>query len=96
MIYLEPGVYVRVKESYQAPAPYPLKNNFSETRAYRVFCIFTLSESSEAYLIVSNDDDKLFFISNRHWRFVALNTDATSSYFDLPKSFFEEHYYSTH
>jgi hypothetical protein len=66
---LLPGLFVRI-EPYKgnAPKPYPLDSGFSEGTAYRVLGVYTPSETAEAYLIMSNDRDELWFISNRHCR----------------------------
>lgn len=66
----EKGLYIRIEQmtGNRAPAPYPLESGFSADLAYRVIGIFSPSETSEAYLILSNDSDQIWFISNRHVR----------------------------
>jgi hypothetical protein len=68
VIIFEEGLYVRVKELSNGPKPFPLQSGFSETRAYRVVGAYNASESSDAFFILSNDRDELWFICNRHLR----------------------------
>jgi hypothetical protein len=72
MLTLEPGLYIKIVEFDKAPPPYPLQSGFNEHTAYRVLGMFNASESSEALLILSNDRDEIWFISNRHVRTVVL------------------------
>ena len=73
MIAFESGIYVRIETCLQAPPPLPLVSNFSEDTLYRVLGIHAPSETSEAYLILINDLDQIWFISNRHTRFSRLD-----------------------
>lgn len=84
MITLCPGLYVTVCEMQgeRAPQPRPLSNGFSAHTAYRVLGLHTPSETSEAYFILSNDRDEVWFVSNRHFRTHALLPDQTA--FRLP------------
>jgi len=77
MIYFEPGIYVVVEqiEDERAPHPLPLASGFSTHFAYRILGIYTPSETSEAYFILANDDDEIWFISNRHFRAYKILTD---------------------
>lgn len=70
MIYVEPGLYVSIKqmEGERAPHPLPLASGFSHAYVYRVLGVYSASETSEAYFILSNDTDEIWFISNRHLR----------------------------
>jgi hypothetical protein len=70
MITVETGLYVRIEEMQgeRAPQPRPLASGFSRDVAYRVLGVHAPSETSEAYLILANDRDELWFISNRHVR----------------------------
>jgi hypothetical protein len=68
MIAFEEGLYVRIQELTNGPKPYPLQSGFCAENAYRVVGIYNASESSDAFLIMSNDRDELWFISNRHVR----------------------------
>jgi len=70
MITIADALFVVVKEmeGERAPRPLPLSSGFSEHVAYRVLGVHSPSETAEAYLIVSNDRDEIWFISNRHFR----------------------------
>lgn len=67
-IFYEPNLYIRIVEFENGPAPLPLENGFRTDRAYRVLGIYTASESGEAYIILPNDREEMWFISNRHIR----------------------------
>ncbi len=67
-IYIEPGLYVTVKQLPNGPTPRPLESGFSQGNAYRILGMESFSESAEAYFILSNDRDEVWFISNRHFR----------------------------
>ena len=70
MLTFEPGLYVRIAqlEDERAPQPLPLASGFTEGAAYRVVGMHCASETSEAYLILVNDRDELWFVSNKHVR----------------------------
>ncbi len=70
MMYIQDGLYVRIQEDQvpTAPLPKPLQSGFSREFTYRVLGAFSLSESGEAYFILANDRDEIWFISNRHLR----------------------------
>lgn len=74
MICYETGIYVRIEEmaGERAPMPKPLASGFLMSQAYRVLGIFNPSETSDAYLVLSNERDELWFICNRHLRTVAI------------------------
>ena len=72
MIALENGLYLRVQELPNGPKPFPLQSGFSPETAYRAIGLFNPSETSDAYFILSNDRDEVWFICNRHLRTVAL------------------------
>jgi hypothetical protein len=72
MLTLEPGVYVRIVELPNGPTPLPLASGFNADTAYRALGLFNPSETSDAYFILSNDRDELWFICNRHARVVGL------------------------
>lgn len=72
MIYVESGVYVRVSELENGPMPRPLQSGFSEGTQYRVLGMESFSETGEAYCMLSNDRDEMWFISNRHFRVVGV------------------------
>lgn len=68
MLWLEQGHYVRIEEMAGGPQPLPLKSGFSKGVAYRMVGMFNPSETSEAYMVLVNDRDETWFISNRHLR----------------------------
>jgi hypothetical protein len=70
MISIADALFVVVKEmpGERAPRPLPLSSGFSEHVAYRILGVHSPSETGEAYLILSNDRDKIWFVSNRHFR----------------------------
>lgn len=72
MIFLESGLYLRVEQLADGPHPWPLKSGFSTGRAYRALGCYSASETSEAYFVLSNDRNEVWFISNRHFRTYAL------------------------
>lgn len=83
MIYIEPGLYLRVEQAAQRPHPLPLENGFSVDIAYRALGIHSPSETSECYFIVVNDRDETWFISNRHFRVVGLFPEKRNLRFPL-------------
>jgi hypothetical protein len=86
MIYIQPGLYLVVEqlESETAPPPAPLQSGFSTDVAYLALGAFSLSESGEAFFVLSNDRDEIWFISNRHLRTHVLLRDSTA--FRIPLS----------
>ena len=70
MIYLEPGLYLRVQQLSERAHPLPLESGFSLDVAYRALGIYSPSETGECYFILANDRDETWFISNRHFRVV--------------------------
>lgn len=58
-----------------APKPYPLDSGFSLYTAYRALGMYNPSETADAYFILSNDRDEIWFICNRHLRTVGLFPD---------------------
>ena len=82
MTSLEPGLYVRIEELDNGPKPFPLTSCFSIGQAYRALGLYNPSETSDAYFVLSNDHDEIWFISNRHIRAYALLPDERS--FTLP------------
>lgn len=71
--YLQDELWVRVEQSERpnAPHPLPLPNGFSSDRIYRVLGLHCPSETSEAYFILCNDRNEVWFISNQHFRVAA-------------------------
>lgn len=78
MIHIEPGLYVTVVQTTErrAPQPLPLESGFSTHYAYRVLGVYSPSETSEAFFILSNDRDEIWFISNRHLRAYKINRQS--------------------
>jgi hypothetical protein len=72
MTSLEPGLYVRIEELANGPKPLPLASGFSSGQAYRALGLYNPSETSDAYFVLSNDRDEIWFICNRHVRSFAL------------------------
>ena len=72
MVSLEAGLYLSVVELENGPKPFPLQSGFNETTAYRALGLYNPSETSDAYFVLSNDRDEVWFICNRHLRTVAL------------------------
>lgn len=79
MIWMEPGVYVRVEplQGARAPQPQPLDSGFVKETAYRVLGMHTPSETADAYVVLSNEDDQIWFICTRHLRVVGVLPTAT-------------------
>ncbi|MBA3961341.1 MAG: hypothetical protein H0X40_05495 [Chthoniobacterales bacterium] len=84
MIDVREDLYVVIEqlETTLAPQPKPLNHGFSKDVSYLVLGAFSLSESSDAFFILSNDHDEIWFISNRHLRTYKLLPGATA--FRLP------------
>ena len=84
MIHIQEGLYVVIRqlETTLAPQPKPLSHGFSQSVAYLVLGAFSLSESGDAFFVLSNDRDEIWFISNRHLRTYQLLPGATA--FRLP------------
>ena len=80
---LECGLYLRVQEMKNGPKPLPLQNGFSLGTAYRALGLYNPSETSDAYFIMSNDRDEVWFICNRHLRTYGLLPDEMSFRFVL-------------
>ena len=72
MTLIEPGLYLRVEEMINGPKPLPLLSGFSKGRAYRALGLYNPSETSDAYFVLSNDRNEVWFICNRHLRTYAL------------------------
>jgi len=88
MLWMEQGLYLRVEEL--PGGPLPLLSGFSLTTAYRALGCFNPSETSDAYFILSNDRDEVWFICNRHLRTVVMRHDCTA--FRLPLSSLDERF----
>lgn len=71
-ISIKSGLRVRIEElkGDNAPRPLPLSSGFSVGKTYEILGMHVPSESSEAFLILKNDRDEIWFVSNRHVRLV--------------------------
>jgi hypothetical protein len=80
MICLHPDLFVTVEQldGERAPQPRPLASGFSKGTAYRVLGLHSPSETSEAYFILANDRDEVWFVSNRHFRAHGIVPGATA------------------
>lgn len=69
-VYLQEPIWVVVQESDRpnAPVPRPLSSGFSKSKAYRVLGLHCPTETSEAYFVLCNDRNEVWFISNQHFR----------------------------
>jgi hypothetical protein len=83
VIYIEPGVYVRIQELANKAHPLPLQSGFSNDRAYRALGLHSASETSECYYILVNDRDETWFISYRHLRVVGVFAERRELSFSL-------------
>ncbi|ERH48237.1 hypothetical protein O203_19180 [Ectopseudomonas chengduensis] len=78
MMFFEQGLYLRVEELPDGPKPLPLESGFSTGNAYRAMGLYNPSETSDAYFVLSNDRDEVWFICNRHLRTHVLQPQETS------------------
>jgi hypothetical protein len=78
--YIRPNVFVVIEQlsGQFAPRPLPLENHFSEGKRYEILGLHCPSETGEAYCILKNDLDQMWFISNRHLRIVEPQVDLTT------------------
>lgn len=69
-ICLQEDLWVTVEQlqGARAPQPLPLESGFSPQSRYKVLGVHCPSETSEAYFVLCNDRDEVWFISNRHFR----------------------------
>lgn len=84
MLTLEEGLYVRIQELDNGPRPFPLESGFNMRTAYRALGLFNPSESSDAYFILANDRDEIWFICNKHLRVVCVNKASQAFRTPLP------------
>lgn len=82
MIQFEKDVYVHI-EQVENVHPKPLENGFYVNTLYRVFGIFSASETSEAYFILCNNENQFWYISNRHVRFSGIYKNYTAPHISL-------------
>lgn len=83
MTSFESGLYLRVQEMENGPKPLPLQSGFSLGRAYRALGLYNPSETSDAYFVLSNDRNEVWFICNRHLRTYALMPEEKNFRFNL-------------
>lgn len=88
MISIVDALFVVVQQmgGERAPRPLPLSSGFSEGVAYRILGLHSPSETGEAYLILSNDREEIWFVSNRHFRTLDLRPDTTALRLNLSAS----------
>ncbi len=89
MTLIEPGLYLRVEEMENGPKPLPSVSGFSTGCAYRALGLYNPSETSDAYFVLSNDRDEVWFICNRHLRTCALMPDERKFRLSLPEQMTE-------
>lgn len=85
MIYVDPRLYVEIVpfNGPASPAPHPVnQGGFDLDRIYKVIGVYSPSETSEAYFVLSNPRREIWFISNRHCRAYGL---FDSDLMSLPK-----------
>ena len=75
MTSLQPGLHVRIEVRDRCPELFPLSSGFSAGQAYRTLGLYNTSETSEAYFVLRNDRDEIWFICKRHDRANALLPD---------------------
>ncbi|MFC6590729.1 hypothetical protein ACFP81_00875 [Deinococcus lacus] len=80
MLAYNSDLFVRIEEveGDRAPVPKPLSSGFSPERAYHVLGVYNPSETSDAYFILCNDREELWFICQRHLRFAGLHSSAAA------------------
>jgi hypothetical protein len=71
MLTLDTHLFLRISQLENGPRPLPLESGFTLNTSYRALGMFNPSETSDAYFILSNDRDEIWFICNRHLRTVA-------------------------
>ena len=71
MLTLDTNLFLRINQLDNGPRPLPLESGFTLNTSYRALGMFNPSETSDAYFILSNDRDEIWFICNRHLRTVA-------------------------
>lgn len=78
MMFFEQGLYLRVEAMQDGPKPLPLDSGFSTGNAYRAMGMYNPSETSDAYSVLSNDHNEIWFIGNRHLRTHVLKPEEKS------------------
>ena len=87
-VWIRPEVKVTISqlEGQFAPRPLPLENHFSEGVEYEILGLHCPSESGEAYCILKNDRNEMWFISNRHLRISSVGRGLESGAMRLPNA----------
>ena len=62
MLTLESNLFLTICQLDQGPHPLPLQSGFTLDTAYRALGMFNPSETSDAYFILSNNRDEIWFI----------------------------------
>lgn len=78
MLTLETNLFLSIVQLEHGPHPLPLNSGFTQHTAYRALGMFNPSETSDAYFILSNDRDEIWFICNRHLRTVCARADMSA------------------
>jgi hypothetical protein len=78
MVTIHPGLYLRVQQLDGGPTPFPLRSGFDMNTGYLALGLYNPSETSDAYFVLSNNRDEVWFICNRHLRTVELQPGATA------------------
>jgi hypothetical protein len=76
MLTLDTHLFLRISQLENGPRPLPLESGFSVGTSYRALGMFNPSETSDAYFILSNDRDEIWFICNRHLRTVTARPES--------------------
>lgn len=75
MTSLQPGLCVSIQVRDRCPEPFLLSSGSLADRAYRALGLYNALRTSEAYFVLSNDRDEIWFICARHDRANALLPD---------------------
>lgn len=76
MLSIDLKLFVRIEQLENGPRPLPLDSGFNLTTAYKTLGMYNASETSDAYFILANDRDEIWFICNRHLRAVGIMNDT--------------------
>lgn len=71
MMWLKAGIMVRIEQlsGDRAPVPLPLSSGFSIDKEYEIMGMWTPSESADAFAVLINDFDQIWYICTRHLRY---------------------------
>lgn len=76
MLAIDLKLFVRIEQLDNGPRPLPLDSGFNRSTAYKTLGMYNASETSDAYFILANDRDEIWFICNRHLRAVGLKESS--------------------